>query len=259
MTPRLWSLFDPRRLPGRLRRRIDRRTTRKVIVRGLAIRMRTSSPRERSRVESYSSKEPETLDWIDRLMRPRDVLYDVGANIGQYAIYASLRNGRGLRALCFEPESTNCASLNYNIVLNDLSESVTAYAVAIADETRFDLLRIQGGLIAGGALHQLSRVDSAAAFVHAQGVLSVSLDDLVYRFGLDCPSHIKIDVDGAESLIIRGASQLLADERLKSVLMELDGYQGDVRRAFADHSFTITREQASSLGAATTNVVFERS
>ena len=256
---RLRSLFDPRRLPGRLRRRIDRRTTRQVIVRGLAIRMRTSSPRERSRVESYSSKEPETLDWIDRLMRPRSILFDVGANIGQYAIYASLRNGRALRALCFEPESTNYASLNYNIVLNDLSDSVTAYAVALAEETRFDLLRIQGGLVAGGALHQLSRVDADGAFVHAQGVLSVSLDDLVYRFGLDCPNHIKIDVDGAESLIVRGASRLLADERLESVLMELDGYESEVRQAFADHGFTMTGEYESSVGAATTNVVWERS
>ena len=49
-----------------------------------------------------------------------------------------------------------------------------------------------------------------------------TLDGLVYDDGLPCPTHIKIDVDGLEPAIVQGATRLLADRRLRSVLVELD-------------------------------------
>jgi hypothetical protein len=57
------------------------------------------------------------------------------------------------------------------------------------------------------------------AFV--QPVLSYRLDDLINSFGLAPPTHVKIDVDGAELLVLRGAEQALGDRRLRSVLVEL--------------------------------------
>ena len=49
-------------------------------VRGLSIRLLISSDIEQYRLDSYSIKEPETLDWIDRKVQSGTVFYDIGAN-----------------------------------------------------------------------------------------------------------------------------------------------------------------------------------
>lgn len=78
----------------------------------------------------------------------------------------------------------------------------------------------------GAALHNM---DSNLDFnkkeftpVFKQSVLSLTLDDLISLYALEVPSHLKIDVDGAERSIIEGASKTLAHPKLKSVLIELN-------------------------------------
>ena len=83
------------------------------------------------RADGYATKEPDTLAWIDGFLKPGDVFYDVGANIGQYALYAAKRLGGQCRVLAFEPEALNYAKLNTNIVLNGQSETITAYCLAV--------------------------------------------------------------------------------------------------------------------------------
>ncbi len=56
---------------------------------------------------------------------------------------------------------------------------------------------------------------------HVQGMMGVSLEHLCLIMGLDFPNHIKIDVDGIEQKVVTGASKILQDERLKSVLIEI--------------------------------------
>jgi hypothetical protein len=63
-----------------------------------------------------------------------------------------------------------------------------------------------------------------------QGMLSVTLDDLIGRFGAPFPDHIKIDVDGIEEEIVAGAERTIADERLRSALVEVYLYRGAAER-----------------------------
>jgi len=53
-------------------------------------------------------------------------------------------------------------------------------------------------------------------------MVGFSLDDFIQQFNPPFPNHIKIDVDGIEDSIIKGANDTLKDSRLKSVLIELD-------------------------------------
>ena len=59
------------------------------------------------------------------------------------------------------------------------------------------------------------------AFVFKQGALAYSMDDFAAAFGLSAPDHLKIDVDGVEGQILRGAPSLLT--QVKSVLIEVEG------------------------------------
>ena len=197
------------------------------------------------RANTFNEKEPDTLDWIDTWFRPGETIYDVGANIGQYALYAARRLDERARILAFEPEALNYAKLNRNILLNGLGEVVTAYPFAISDQTSIQHFYSKT-FAPGAALHALGEPVTQGAVPFApqnrQGTLAVSLDDLTRRFGLPFPDHVKIDVDGIEDKIVAGASRTLEDTRLKTVLIEVYMFEDMARRietAFFERGFAL--------------------
>lgn len=197
------------------------------------------------RANTFNEKEPDTLDWIDTWFRPGETIYDVGANIGQYALYAARRLDERARVLAFEPEALNYAKLNRNILLNGLGEVVTAYPFAISDRTAVQHFYSKT-FAPGAALHALGEPVTQGAVPFApqnrQGTLAVSLDDLTGRFGLPFPDHVKIDVDGIEDKIVAGGSQTLEDARLKTVLIEVYMFEDMARRietAFFERGFAL--------------------
>jgi hypothetical protein len=62
------------------------------------------------RAGHYDNKEPDTLDWIDAFLKEGDTLYDIGANIGQYSLYAAKRLNGNAQILTFEPEASTLPS-----------------------------------------------------------------------------------------------------------------------------------------------------
>jgi FkbM family methyltransferase len=184
------------------------------------------------RASTYQTKEPDTMEWIRTHVRD-GVLYDVGANIGQYSLYAAKLRGAGLTVLAFEPEALNHAKLVRNIVLNGLSGTVLPYCLAVSGSTGLDRFYTRT-FAPGAALHAFGRpvTQGEVAFEprSVQGMLSVSLDDLTGRFGAPFPTHIKIDVDGIEEEIVSGAERTLGDSRLRSVLVEVYLYRGAAER-----------------------------
>lgn len=174
------------------------------------------------RLTTFETKEPETVKWIDGFERG-DVFVDVGANMGLYSLFAAVHSGA--RVFSFEPESQNYALLNTNIRLNNASESVTAWCCALSDSRSVDRLYMTD-LTAAGSCHAFgSEVDESlnpikAAF--AQGCLGYSLDELMASEAVLMPTHIKIDVDGFEHLVVRGAKDTFANPQLKSVLIEIN-------------------------------------
>ena len=175
----------------------------------------------RWRIDTFFEKEPETLEWIDQF-QPGDTLWDVGANIGLYSIYAAKR---GCKVLAFEPSSANYFVLNANIRLNNVADFVDAYCLALSDRDQLGRLNLQM-VDYGGAM---SSFNSTVGFdgksfptTFEQGMIGYSIDKFVEAFSAPFPNHIKIDVDGIEDLIITGAPAVLADARLKSLSIELD-------------------------------------
>lgn len=174
------------------------------------------------RLATFETKEPETVKWIDGFERG-DVFVDVGANMGLYSLFAAVHSGA--RVFSFEPESQNYALLNTNIRLNNVSDSVTAWCCALSDIRSVDRLYMRD-LRAAGSCHSFgAEVDDSlnptkAAF--AQGCLGYTLDELVASEAVSMPTHIKIDVDGFEHLVVNGAVDTFANPKLKSVLIEIN-------------------------------------
>jgi FkbM family methyltransferase len=192
-----------------------------INVRGRELRFQTIGPLPLYRARSLFSKEPETIAWIQGFGAD-DVMFDVGANVGMYSVYAS---AFCKRVYAFEPVFTNYFILNNNILLNNLSESVRAFCIAISDERRVDSMRLSR-LGLGDAFSSFAESIDACHVsfqpVFEQGAFSLTLDALVFELGLECPTHLKVDVDGLESRIVGGAGKLLRDPRLRSILIELN-------------------------------------
>lgn len=166
-------------------------------------------------------KEPETIEWLRRLS-PEDVLWDVGANVGIYTIYAGLV--KRCRVIAIEPGAANYFTLNANIEMNGLERMVDAYCVALGDEHKCADLFLSSTM-AGSAQNALDRplTDTGKEFIPAfrQAMLSVPADVLV-KLGAPVPTAIKIDVDGFEIHVLSGAKEVLRDDRLRRVSLEMN-------------------------------------
>lgn len=187
------------------------------------IRCKGGHGRLRWRAETFYTEEPQTISWLETITRD-DYLWDVGANVGLYSIYPAKRSG--CRALAIEPEAQNFALLNENIVLNQVQDRVEASNLAISRSFGLGRLHVHD-LTKGGAYNQFELEPGSNGTQKGAGPLSqvqigVSLDELVHRFGFDCPTHVKIDVDGNEPEIIAGALQVLGDERCRHLLIEVE-------------------------------------
>lgn len=162
------------------------------------------------RVRTLLTKEPETIKWINSFM-PGDVLWDIGANIGCYSLFAA---SRGIRVMAFEPSPINFWLLVTNININKFNHLVTSSPFALSNVTSIQFL--SPNTSAASADNQLNTQQIGCA------IQTYRVDDLVSMGILEFPQHIKLDVDGIEHLILDGVDNTLADQRLRSVLCEID-------------------------------------
>lgn len=207
------------------------------------------------------TKEPETLAWIDTF-GPDEVFYDIGANIGVFCVYAALRRNADVYA--FEPESKNYACLCKNLYLNGLGRRVKALNVGLHDRTCIEYLQLHG-MESGAALHSLGEaVDWRKQRFEAkfeQSVLAFGLDEFIERFGIPLPNHVKLDVDGNEPKILRGAVRTLSNPALKSLMVETNGNDTELLDQLASFGLKLSnqaRTGASYQGQDVFNALFRR-
>jgi len=183
------------------------------------------------RAKAALTKEPDMVRWLDGL-GPEAVLWDIGANVGVFSLYAARRNG--CRVLAFEPAAANFHVLVRNIILNDLSDRVSAYCVALAGKTGLGVLNLDSTAM-GAALSQFGAAGDRSRYmganIRAQSMLGFTIDRFIELFVPPFPTHIKIDVDGLEPAIIEGATGTLRDPRLRSVMLELSLSNSEERNA----------------------------
>ena len=172
------------------------------------------------RFQTLLTKEPETIEWIDEFAAG-DTLWDVGANVGIYSLYAALR---GHRVIAFEPHFANYFQLCANVMLNGLQDRITPLCLALTDTKRvstINLANIDFGSSMSSFGNDLDYRGRPYEIAFRQGMVGYDLDGFLADFSQDVPQHIKIDVDGIELDIARGGKKVLAHPGLKSVSIEL--------------------------------------
>ena len=147
---------------------------------------------------------------FSREVQPGAVVYDVGASVGSYTLLASRRCGPGGRVVAFEPLPANLEFLRRHVALNGAT-NVTIVPAAVSDR-------------AGRSAFQSTR-DRVTSQLSPTGDIEVdciTLDGLIADTGLPPPDCIKIDVEGAEARVLRGASDLI-DRNRPLIFLETHG------------------------------------
>lgn len=179
------------------------------------------------------AKEPWTVAWLERNVRDGDVVYDIGANVGGYALIAARL--ADAKVVAFEPAYANYQSLCDNVVLNGLGERITPLPVVLGERT--ELAALASDDAAAGATHSVAMNADRG---YRQPVLGYALDELIATFGLPRPTLVKLDVDGFEAAVLAGARGTLGGSQLRSVLVEVDEEQTDaVRTQLGGAGFTL--------------------
>lgn len=202
-------------------------------------------------------KEPETVAWIEASVRAGDVVYDIGANIGAYALIAARATRGAARIFAFEPVFSTFAQLCRNVLANGCHEAIVPMPFGLSNQTGLQKFRFRT-VLAGGAEH--AGLADGAADGNLLEIPCYRLDDLVAGLGLPLPAHVKMDVDGFELEVLQGSGRVLNAPGLRSLMVEVSD-EGRVREGVFEllrsHGFSVRAEHAHA-GAGVTNCVFVR-
>lgn len=159
------------------------------------------------------------LEFIVRILRPGMTFFDIGANAGLFTLAAGQKlRGQPAVIFAFEPSSATFTVLEKNLRLNRLP-GVRAIRAALSDKTGEAQLFLNAALKDGlNSLQDPSHSD--AEVVGRETVETITLDDFLARERIAQVDVMKVDVEGAELLVFRGAPQLLARPDAPLILYE---------------------------------------
>jgi FkbM family methyltransferase len=170
---------------------------------------------EAARANSFFIKEPGTVEWISSF-KSDSIFYDIGANIGTYSLYGSKRSAY---VYAFEPHVGTCMSLLRNIKINNI-KNIEVVSAALHDKCGFINFYYYADE-AGSTNSQLSETDVKFPSTNTELKYAVTIDQLIDMKAIKPATHVKIDVDGNELLIIKGMTKLLASRTIESLQVEL--------------------------------------
>ncbi len=176
-----------------------------------------SSAGELRRMEgTYTGGEEIFLKSLLSLLRPGDVFYDVGGNIGEYSVFAAKVVGDGGSVFAFEPEPTNYESIEAHLKLNQL-RNVRAFNVALGEQCGVMTLNVRGFQ---NTQCQLTLSEPEPG-VQTKRVKVVSGDEIREAEELPVPNAVKIDVEGFEYSVLKGLRTSLMSPDCRLILCEI--------------------------------------
>ena len=173
-------------------------------------------------------REPNLYRWIEGIAHG-SVLFDIGTNYGQESIWASCQRGKTIRTIGFD-----CGLLaSHFCALNrELNGGTFDFVFAVVGNSPGEMMTIT------------ANSDTYISWLHKKNVPysykvpCISLDSFIAANNLS-PTHLKIDVDGAETAVIAGAKGLLSGDVLREIFIEIDHVNCDLVKLITDYGFDI--------------------
>lgn len=172
-------------------------------------------PRARFSVttKTFFTKEHHVRTWLTELLKPGHVFLDVGAHHGWVSMWSLPLVGKDGSVYSFEPSPANFSILQWHHTRNNFSQwTIVPKAVSNEDARNEEFFLVDAG---DSPMNSLTSGGSQAPFMKGHDVKKVdiqtiTLDSFCGEKNLQ-PNLVKIDVEGAELLVLHGASKLLSE------------------------------------------------
>lgn len=162
----------------------------------------------------FKSEKQELADFVNEIERD-DVVYDIGANTGLYSLFAAKKCIDG-KVIAFEPYPPNIRQFKHNLSRNQL-QNIDIIDVALSDSIgRIEFNQPEESDIGYGS----SSIEAEASEATID-VPTTTGDQLIANDEIPEPNVVKIDVEGAESLVIEGLKNALSTSRCRLVYCEI--------------------------------------
>lgn len=200
------------------------------------------------RAQTFASKEPETLNWINS-MSENSIIWDIGANVGLYSLYAA--KAKGASVFAFEPSVFNLELLARNIFQNNLQDKICIIPIALSDRTNINDMHMTNTEW-GGALSTFGQEfgwDGEKINENFRyKTIGMTMNDVISKLDVSMPDFIKMDVDGLEHLILFSGDQVL--KNIQSIIIEVNENfqeQADgVKKVLTDAGLVLVDKHLSS-------------
>ena len=151
------------------------------------------------------------IEYFEQNFKPNDVLWDIGSHNGHYSIFAGAVSDGLDQVYSFEPDGDARKVQQFNLELNNLSNKVKLFDMAVSSTDGIVQFSSQNG----NANSHVVKDDKAVNESTIINVPSITLNSLLHK--IRKPTFVKIDTEGAEIDILREASHLLSDSSVKFI------------------------------------------
>jgi FkbM family methyltransferase len=185
-------------------------------IAGIQARFYTHTPEDLRILESAGGAggEQRVLSRLIDFLRPGDVAFDIGANVGLYTVLLAKTVGGAGRVVAFEPDHRAFDHLRDNLKLNGIANA-RCFRQALGEQA--GQARLYASKIIGGSSLVAKRKHGGGG----QIVAIAAGDDLVLAEKVPLPRAVKIDVEGYEHSVIRGLSRTLVHPACEVVCCEV--------------------------------------
>jgi len=162
------------------------------------------------------SRERAETRLVREIVRPGEIAFDIGANIGWYTTLLSQLVGGGGLVYAFEPVPSTFKSLTRTVEKNRCAENVILFNKLCGADCEpgliYEFPRLHPGLSSSQPIGNEEKIEHR--------VDKVTIDAVVASSGVKGIDILKIDVEGAELEVLKGASRSLGSGRIKAILIE---------------------------------------
>jgi len=187
------------------------------------VNLKSASTSLRATLENYASRrihEESTTRLMEKTIKRGDTFLDLGANVGYFTLLAAKLVGKEGRVYSFEPEPQNFRYLKKNVEVNNYSQA-KVFQKAVSDKSGKIKLYV---CPYDSGHHTINRFDGVQAYARGRRVEkkaveieAVSLDDFLRGEKADV---IKMDVEGAEPLALKGMDKMLKSNQNIKMFVE---------------------------------------
>ncbi|MEB3343708.1 FkbM family methyltransferase [Okeania sp.] len=171
--------------------------------------------------------ESEIFELLCRFLRTNDCFIDIGAHIGYYSILAAKIVGNKGKVFAFEPELSNYQKILENINLNSLN-NIKLFNMAVGSETKETQIFVNQDNDGGHALWDVGQHPFNYKSLHNQTMQNTQLsklDNILSQAGdITNLKMIKIDTEGAELNVIKGAVNTISQYNVPYIICEINRF-----------------------------------